>query len=324
MRTAKAITFIAAVLTALSESPEIRAQEAYPAKPVHFVVAFAPGGIVDVIARLLAPALSEAWKQPVIVENRAGAGGLIATKAVLRSPRDGYTVLVHGTAIAVTPNLDRQAGYQIEKDLIPVIDAASSPDMILAYPGLGAKTLQEAIGKARSGKLSYSSPGTGTPPHLSAEYLFKVLAKVDVTHIPYQAIGQAVGAGISGDVQFVSLTAASARAHVKSGKLVPLVVMSDRRVGFMPGVPTVAEAGLPSLEDRTWVGFFLPAGSPREAVKRLNSDIARLLETPSVRERLVSLGFDAVGGSPEEFADYLSRESAKWARIVKETGASID
>ncbi|HXZ54277.1 MAG TPA: tripartite tricarboxylate transporter substrate-binding protein [Burkholderiales bacterium] len=315
----KAFALLAAALAALT-APLSRAEQPYPAKPVHFVVGAAPGGIVDVIARLLAPKLSASWGQPVIVENRAGATGLMATKAVLRSAPDGYTVLVHATAVAVMPSLNADAGYRLE-DLVPVIDAASSPDTILAYPGLGATTLKQAIDKARSGKLTYSSPGAGTPPSLSADYLFKVLAKVNVTHVPYQGVAGAVGAGMSGEVQFVTLTAASARPQVKSGKLRPLVVMSSRRIALMPDVPTVAETGLPAFEDQTWVGFFLPAGSPREAVARLNADIGRLLDTPDVRERLAALGFDPVGGSPEQFEAFLKQESAKWARIVKETGA---
>jgi tripartite-type tricarboxylate transporter receptor subunit TctC len=323
-RKMKAIVLIAAALTTLTAPVVSRAQRAYPAKPVHFVVAFAPGGIVDVVARLIAPRLAEVWGQPAVVENRAGAGGLLGTIAALRSAPDGYTVLVHGTAVAVTPYLSPNAGYKLERDLVPVIEVASSPNMILAYPGLGAVTLQQAVDKARPGKLNYSSPGPGTPPHLSAEYLFKSLARVNVTHVPYQAVGQAVAAGIAGDVQFVSITAASARSHVKSGKLRALAVMSSRRVATMPEVPTVAEAGFPAFEDYTWVGVFLPAGSPQEPVARLNADIEQLLATQDLRERLAALGFDPVGGSPAQFAAYLKRESAKWARVVKETGAKAD
>ena len=320
----KTILWIAVTFITLISPVASQTQGTYPAKPVRFVVAFGPGGIVDVAARLIAPKLADAWGQPVVVDNRAGAGGIVGTITVLRSAPDGYTVLVHGTAVAVAPRLNPNAGYELERDFLPVINLASSPNMILAYPGLGAATLQQAIDKARAGTLSYGSPGSGTPPHLSAEYLFRSLAKVNVTHVPYNAGPRAITAGIGGEVQFVSITMASAMPYVRSGKLLALAVMSSQRTAAMPEVPTVADSGFPPFQDYTWVGLFLPKGSPQEAVARLNADIEKLLATQDVRDRLVALGFEPVGGSPAQFAAYVKQESAKWARVVKETGAKAD
>ena len=320
MKTSRLLALLACVLFA----PVASGQGAYPNKPVRIIVAFAPGGIADVAARLVAAKMSESWGQNVIVENRAGGGGSIGVVAAARSAPDGYTVLATTTSIAVNPSLSANAGYEIDKDLVPVINLASSPNLFAAYPGAGATTLRQFIDKAKSGKLNYGSAGSGTTPHLSAEYLFKILAKVNVTHVPYKGAGPAVAAAVAGEVEVASVAMPPVVPQVKAGRLIGLAVTSNKRVAALPDVPTVAESGFPGFEDYTWVGFFMPAGSPPEAVNRFNSEINKLLATQDMKDRLAALGFEPVGGSPAEFGRYVTAEVQKWAKVVKDTGAKAE
>jgi len=314
-------TLAAAALAGVFAAP-LAAGAAYPDKPLRLIVPFAPGGVADVVARSLQNKLSEALGQPVVVENRGGAGSVVGTAAAVRAAPDGYTALLTTTAVAVNPSLNPNAGYDVVKDLVPVINIASSPNILVATPGLGATTLPQALEKARAGGLNFSSPGVGTTPYLSSEYLFKSLAKVSVTHVPYKGGGPALAAGIAGEVQLVAIPLPPAAPHVKAGKLVPLAVTSRERLKAWPNVPTVAESGFPGFEDSTWVGVFFPAGTPAEAVNKLNGEIARLLAQPEVRQQLVDLGFEPVGGSQASFASYVAEEAVKWAKVVKETGAT--
>ena len=313
-----------AVLGCALFAPAVLGQGAYPNKPVRIIVAFAPGGIADVAARLVAAKMSESWGQNVVVENRAGGGGSIGVVAAARSAPDGYTVLATTTSIAVNPSLSANAGYDIDKDLVPVINLASSPNLFAAYPGAGATTLRQFIDKAKSGKLNYGSAGSGTTPHLSAEYLFKILAKVNVTHVPYKGAGPAVAAAVAGEVEVASVAMPPVVPQVKAGRLIGLAVTSNKRVAALPDVPTVAESGFPGFEDYTWVGFFMAAGTPPEAVNRFNSEINKLLATQDMKDRLAALGFEPVGGSPAEFGRYVTAEVQKWAKVVKDTGAKAE
>jgi tripartite-type tricarboxylate transporter receptor subunit TctC len=313
-----------ALLAALVPTWAFAQSAAYPSRPVRFVVAFAPGGIADVAARLIAQKLGDAWGQPVVVENRGGAGGNVGTNTVARAPPDGYTVLVTTTSIAVNPSLYKNPGYDLEKDLVPVIEMASSPNLIVTHPSLGVNSLQELIANAKSGKLNYATAGAGTTPHLTAEHLFRIRAGVDVAHIPYGGAGPAVAAVVAGQVEIGSVAMPPAVPMVRAGRLRGIAVTSSKRIAALPDVPTVAEQGFPGFEDYTWVGLFMPAASPPEAVARLNAEIDRLLATADVKERLAALGFEPVGGSPQQFAAYLRKELAKWAAMVKETGARVD
>jgi tripartite-type tricarboxylate transporter receptor subunit TctC len=314
-------SLIAALLCAVAP---LASAQSYPAKPVRFVVAFAPGGPADIIARLVGAKLGESWGQPVVVENRAGAGGNLATAAVAKAPADGYTVLVNTSALAVNASLVPDPGYDAHKDFAPVIVVASSPNIILAHPGSGVRTLADALALGRQKGLNYGSAGNGTTPHLSAEYLFKVLAKIPTTHVPYKGAGPALTAALGGEVPVVSVAMPPSVPHVKAGKLVALAVTSTKRVAVLPDVPTVAESGFPGFDDYTWVGLFLPAASPGAAVERLNAEVGKILAAPEVKERLASLGFEPVGGSRGEFARYLKKELAHWGRVVKETGAKAE
>jgi tripartite-type tricarboxylate transporter receptor subunit TctC len=297
---------------------------AWPQKPVRFVVAFPPAGIADIIARPVAQKLSDAWGQPVVIDNRGGASGNIATRLVAKAPPDGYTVLVHVSGYAVNPSLSTDAGYDPQKDLKVATFVARSPNVIVSAPKLAANSLAEAIVLAKAGKFSYGSPGAGTTPHLSAAYVFKVLARVDVVHIPFQGGGPALNAAMGGQVEFASVPVAPAVQLIKAGRVKGLAVTSKKRVTAIPDVPTVTEAGLPEVDHDTWVGLFLPAGTPPAVVTRLHAAVAAVLATPDMKDRLSALAFEAMGGKPDDSARYLAAEIKKWAEVVRQTGAKID
>ncbi len=297
--------------------------QAYPAKPVRVVVPFPAGGITDILARLLAQRLGEAWGQTLFVENRSGAGGNIGVVSVARAPADGYSVLVTTTSIAVNMTLSANPGYDLVKDLVPVINVASSPNMIITAQ-TGPATLRELIEKSKATGLIYGSAGAGTTPHLTAEYLFKNLAGLNVTHVPYKGAAPAVNAAIAGEVVAVSVAMPTAVPHIKSGRLRGLAVMSSTRVAALPEVPTVQELGFPGFEDYTWVGVFVPTGTPPGVVAKINTDINAFLGQADSRERLASFGFDPVGGTSEGFAKYINAEVTKWAKVIRETGAKIE
>ena len=291
-------------------------------KAVHIVVGFAPGATTDLVARLVAPKLSEAIGQSVIVENKPGAGGNVATQHVKRSAPDGYTLLVTSVAYAVNPSLYPNAGYDPFTDFVPVILAPSTPNIITVNPAVPVKNLQELIALARKEQLSYASSGIGTTTHLSMERI-KMAAKVDITHVPYQP-AQAVGAAVAGHTQISSTSMPPAVPQVKSGKVRAIAVTSAQRSPALPDVPTVNEQGLSGFDDLTWTAFFAPAGMPNDLVNRLNSEINRALSAPDVRERLNTLGLEWRSNTSGEFAAFLRSEVQKWAKAVKESGAKAD
>ena len=295
----------------------------WPAKPVRMIVPFPPGGITDILARLMAAKLGDAWGQSVVVENRSGAGGNIGVAQVARSAPDGYTVLVTTTSIAVNMTLTASPGYDVEKDFVPVINVSSSPNMIITNQS-GPATLRELIDKSRDAGLIYGSAGAGTTPHLTAEYLFKNLAGLKATHVPYKGAAPAVNAALTGEVIAVSVAMPTAVPHIKSGRLRGLAVTSNNRMAALPDVPTVQEAGFPGFEDYTWVGAFVPAGTPPAVVAKINADVNAFLAQAEVRERLAGLAFDPIGGTSESFARYLRAEVGKWAKVIRETGAKVE
>ena len=302
----------------------VQSQTAYPNKPVKFVVAFAPGGPADIIARLLGQRLSESIGQPVVIENRGGAGGNLASGLVAKAPADGYTLMINTSSYAVNASLSKNPSFDAEKDFVLASVVASSPNLLVSYPGLKAKSLQEIVAEAKSGKLNYGSAGAGTTPHLTAEYLFKVLGKVDVTHIPFQGAGPALAATMGGQVEMASVALPAAVEMVKGGKVRGLAVTSNKRVASMPDVPTVAESGFPGFEDYTWVGVFAPSKTSPEIVNYLNLEIGKILRSADFQAKLAGVGFEPVGGTPKEAGDYLKVEINKWAKIIKETGVKVD
>jgi tripartite-type tricarboxylate transporter receptor subunit TctC len=312
---------LAAALLA-SASLALAQPATYPSRAVRVVVPFPPGGPSDVVARMLAQHLGEKWGQQFLVENRTGAGGNVGVASVVKTPPDGYTVLVTTTSMAVNVTLNAQAGYQI-RDFAPVVNIASSPNMIVTGTA-GARSLRELIDASRAGGLVYGSAGTGTTPHLTAEYLFKTLAGLRVTHVPYKGAAPAVTAALAHEVPAVSVAMPAAVPFIRAGRLRGLAVMSERRALSLPEVPTVQEAGFPALEDYTWVGVFVPAGTPPEIVAKLNLEANAFLARAETRERLAALAFEPVGGTPGRFAAYLDSEVAKWARVIRETGAKVE
>jgi len=291
-------------------------------KPVQIVVGFGPGATTDTVARIAAQKLQEALGQAFVVENRPGAGGNLATQQVKRAAADGYTVLVTSVAYAVNPSLYANAGYDALKDFAAVALGPSTPNIIAVNPAVPAKNLAELIDLARKQPLSYASSGIGTTTHLTMERL-KTAAKVDITHVPYQP-AQAVGAAVGGHTQISSTSMPPAVPQVKAGKLRAIAVTSAQRSPALPEVPTVNEQGYSGFDDLTWVGFFLPAGTPAETVNRLNAELNRAFAAPDVREKLGQLGMESRQNSPADFAAFLREEVAKWAKAVKESGAKAD
>jgi tripartite-type tricarboxylate transporter receptor subunit TctC len=298
--------------------------QAWPNKPIRFVVAFAPGGPADIIARLLGQKLGEALGQSILVENRGGAGGSIASAAIAKAEPDGYTLLINTSAYAVNPAMQRNIPFDSEKDLTLSVLVASSPNIIVATPNLPAQNLKELLVAAQSGKYNYGTAGAGTTPHLTAEYLFKVLSKVSITHIPFQGGGPALNAAMAGQVELTSVALPPAVELVKAGKVRGIVVTGSKRAAALPLVPTVAESGFPGFEDTTWVGVFAPSRTPPEIIARINLEVNTILKNPEFQSKLASIGFEPMGGTSAEAAEFLKTELSKWARVVRETGAKAD
>ena len=310
------------LFSALLAAMPALAQDWPKARPLHIVVGFGPGATTDLVARLVQPKLQEALGQTVIVENKPGAGGNVATQQVKRAAADGYTLLVTSVAYAVNPTLYPSAGYDPFTDFVPVILGPSTPNIITVNPAVPAKNLQELLALARKDKLSYASSGIGTTTHLSMERL-KMAAKVDITHVPYQP-AQAVGAAVAGHTQISSTSMPPAVSHVKSGRVRAIAVTSAQRSPALPEVPTVNELGFSGFDDLTWTAFFVPAGTPADLVNRINSEVTRALSAPDVRERLQQLGLEWRSNTSGEFAAFLREEVQKWAKAVKDSGANAD
>ena len=293
--------------------------QGYPTKPVRLVVPFPAGGAVDTVARTLGQKLGETWKQQVLVENRAGAGGNIGTDAVAKAPPDGYTILMTTHGHAISPNLYRKLPYDPVKDFTPVTQLTSSFLLLVANPSLPAASLKEliALAKARPGSLNYGSTGLGAPPHLVTE-LVKIMAGIDMAHIPYKGDAPLFTALLGGEVQVAFVPPVTGLPHVKGGRLRALAVTSARRSPTLPDVPTVAEAGVPGFEYSGWLAILAPAGTPREIIGKLNGDIVKVVAVPEMRDRFLGWGYEPVAGAPEAFAGRLRADIARYARVIKE------
>lgn len=311
-----------AALLALAASAALA--QSYPSKPVHLLVAFPPGGPTDIIARLVSAKLGEAFGQPVVVENRVGASGNLATGEVARSAPDGYTLLTHSSAYVVNPSLYSNAGYDPDKDLVPVAVVAQQANIILVNASFPAKTLEELRKQVTTHKLAFASPGAGTTPHLTGVNLFQVRWKADITHIPFKGAGPAVAGMLAGEPPIGCMAGSGPMSNIKSGKFRALAVSSSHRLPQMPEVPTLDELGYKGMEDYTWVGIFAPAGTPADVAQKLNDAILKIVRMPDIRERFDTLAFEPTAQPLRETADYVRSEVAKWAKVVKETGAKVD
>ena len=299
------------------------AQPAYPNKPLRFVVAFGPGGIADTIGRLVGQKLSERFGQNVVVDNRAGAGGIVGAKLVTAAAPDGYTLLVITAAIAVNAWASKEA-VDPRTQLTPIALAASAPTIFAVHRSVTAKNLMDYVRNAKSGRLTYSTAGVGTTEHLTSEYVFKTATGVHATHVPFQGGVAPVTAVLGQQVDLTTTTVPTAYPFIKDGRLRVLAAASRQRIPALPDVPTLAEAGFADFENASWIAFFAPAGTPAAISGTLNAEINDALRKPDVRERLATLGFDLQLGSQREFADYVNSEVAKWARVVKTIGITFD
>jgi tripartite-type tricarboxylate transporter receptor subunit TctC len=316
----------AALFAVLALTVAGAAAQTYPAKPIRLVVPFPAGGTTDILAREVGQRLSASLGQPVVIDNRPGAAGNIGSELVARSAPDGYTLLMATVGThAINPNLYSKLPYDHVKDFAPVILVASVPNVLEVTPSLPVNSVADLIklAKEKPGQINFASSGSGTSIHLSGE-LFKTMAGVDMTHVPYKGSAAALTDLIGGQVQVMFDNLPSSLPQIKAGKLRAIAVTSAQRAPALPNVPTIAESGLPGFEAGSWFGVVAPAGTPPAIVARLNADVDQWLQTPDAKEKLLAQGAAAVGGSPEQFAAYIRAETEKWARVVKASGAKVD
>jgi tripartite-type tricarboxylate transporter receptor subunit TctC len=310
----------------LSTQDSAHAQPAYPAKPVRLIVPFPPGGGTDILARVIGNKLTEALGKPVVVENRPGAGGNIGVDLVAKSAPDGYNIVIGQTSnLAVNPTLYADLPYDPQKDLAPISLVADAPLVMVVPANSPFKSLGDVIAaaKAKPDDVTFASPGNGTVSHLSGELLQKA-ANVKFQHIPYKGASQALTDLMGGQVQTYMSSIPTALAQIKGGKLRALAVTSTKRVPELPDVPTVVESGFPGFESSTWFGLLVKAGTPEPIVKRLNTEVLRVLQLPEVRGKIAAEGATVLSGSPDQFAAFLKDEIAKWGKVVKESGAKVE
>jgi tripartite-type tricarboxylate transporter receptor subunit TctC len=321
----KATIVVAASVALIWASPPAHAAE-YPTKPITLMIGFAPGGPSDVMARILTRKMEELLKQPLVIENRAGAGGSIAGAAVARAAPDGYTVLLAtGSLLAINVSLYKNLGYDPEKDFEPITVIGTQTNVLYTHPSLPATSLAELIAyaKANPGKLSFGSGGNGTPAHLAGE-LLKIEAKIEMTHVPFRGTGPALQAVIGGHVPMAYNPPPPLLPHIQSGAIRAIAITTLKRTAALPEVPTIAELGFPGFEATTWHALVAPAGTPSDVIATLHRAAIAALNDPDVRKALTDLGVDVVANTPEEFRAYLKAEIPKWAAIVKASGAKVD
>jgi tripartite-type tricarboxylate transporter receptor subunit TctC len=301
------------------------AEPPYPTKPIRFLVPFAPGGGNDYIARLIGGKLSEAWGQQVVIDNRPGAGGNIAAETVARSAPDGYTIFLFNSATAIAPSLYQKLAYDPLKDFEPVILIATSPFALVVHPSTPAQSVKEliALAKSKPGGITYASGGNGSSTHLAGEQ-FRQMAGIPLTHIPYKGAGPAFVDLIAGQVTMYFSSIPPALPHIKSGRVRALAVSSEQKTQLLPELPTIAESGVPGYESAASYGLVAPMRTPASIVNKLNAETAKILKDADVRSRFVSQGLDIAGGTAQDFNRYMRAEIAKWAKVIKASGAKVD
>ena len=306
---------------ALAQSASPRAAQAYPAKPIRLIVPFPPGASSDVVGRMLGQKLTEQLGEQVIADNRPGAGGNLGIGVAAKSPPDGYTIVIATASIAVSPSLYANLAYDAVKDLAPVARLALIPNVLLVHPSVPAKTLRQFISLARAhpGKLNFGSGGAGTTNHLANE-LLKSLEKINMVHVPYKGVTQAMVAMTGGEVDEVVMPITTALPQIRAGKVRALAVLTERRIAVLPDVPTTKEAGVDSLTMPLWYGMFAPAATPRDIVARLSRELVQALEAPDLKKRLAALGVEAWPGTSGQLGDLMRSEIARFAAIVRNAG----
>lgn len=314
------LIYLAAVLAG-----PVLAQAPYPSKSVRFILPFPPGGGTDTLGRAIGNRLSEALGQQVVMDNRPGGGANIGAEIAAKSPPDGYTLFMVTTAHTVNATLYRNLGYNLVRDFAPVSLLASTAQVVVVHPSVPVKSLKEliALAKSRPGDLQFASSGSGSAPHLAGE-LFNSMAGITMLHIPYKGGGPAVVALVSGEGAVGFTTTPSVIHHLKSGRLRGLAVTSAKRSPFLPGLPTVQEAGVPGYEAGAWYGMLVPTGTPKDVIARLHADALKALAKDDVKARLDATGLAPIGSTPEEFGTHIGSEVVKWGKVVKATGMRVD
>ena len=307
-----------AIAASLTVAVSASAQN-FPTRPVRIIVPFAPGGAVDTVGRMVGQKLGDAWKQPVVVENRPGAGGIIAADMVAKSPPDGHTTLLATIALAVTPSTYRKLPYDPHKDIVPLTQITAHPLVLSVNPKLGVGSFAQLINlaKAKPASISYGTTGTGTSTHLLIEMLNLAL-KTDFLHIPYKGDAPQVAAMLGGEVQLGLVAVISVINHIQGGRLRPLGVTGSKRSALLPDVPTMAENGVAGFETGSWMGLFVPAGVPGETMARFQQEVAKVIALPDIRERFAKQGFEGIGNTPQEFNARFQADAATYARVVRD------
>ena len=315
-----------ALLATLSVAFALHAygQDAWPTRPVRMILPFPPGGGTDILGRLIAERLSAGIGQPVVTENRGGAGGNVGAEAAARSAPDGYTIVLVAPSLAISPTLYSKINYDPVKDFAPISLVATVPNVMVTQPSLPGQ-LQEFIAfvKAKPGALNFGSGGAGTSNHLAGE-LFNIVTGARLVHVPYKGVNLAMQDVLTGNVHLVFIGIPAAAPHIKAGKLRALAIVAPQRSSALPEVPTVAEAGLKDFEVTTWYGILAPAGTPQSVVRRLNAELVKVMHAPEMKEKLTATGTEPLTSTPEEFAAYIKREIAKWGDVIRKAGVKAD
>jgi tripartite-type tricarboxylate transporter receptor subunit TctC len=321
----RAIAASAALIVSMLAATGDAAAEGYPAKPVRLIVPFAAGGPTDVIARIVAQKLTEAWGQQVVTENIPGAGGNTGVTMVARAPADGYTMLVVSTGFIVNPSMYAKISYDPVKDFAPITLVAASPNVVSVHPDFAAKSMKELVElvKSNPGKYSFAQPATGSTPHLAGE-LFKQKYALDLVTVPFNGAALAINSTIGGHTPIAFTALPPAMSNIRDGKLRGLAVLASKRSPALPDVQTNGEAGVPDLESDTLTGLVAPAGTPKEVIERWRGEIVKTVATPEVRERLEALGFAPVADTPDQFADRIKSEIARWGKVVRDANIRAD
>jgi tripartite-type tricarboxylate transporter receptor subunit TctC len=325
-KTVQAALAIVCTAFALSLGLAPAAAQNYPTRPITFLLGFAPGGPSDVMARILTRKMEETLKQPLVIENRPGAGGSIAAQTVARAEPDGYMVLLAtGSMLAINQHIYKNVGYDAEKDLEPITLLGTQTNVLYAHPSVPFRTLAEliAFAKANPGKLNFGSGGIGTPAHLAGE-LLKIEAKIEMTHVPFRGTGPSLQAVIAGHVQTAFNPPPPLLPHIETGAIRPIAVTTLQRSTALPNVPTVAESGFPGFEAMTWHSLMAPAGTPKEIVNKLHAAMMATLNDPQSRKQLTDLGVELVGSTPDELRAYIKAEIPKWGAVAKASGAKAE
>lgn len=315
----------AAAVAALSSSATHAQQAAYPVKPVRLILPFAPGGPSDIIGRLLSQTLTQQLGQPVLTDNRTGAGGNLGLELAAKAPPDGYTIVLASPTISISPSLYRKLGYDAQKDFAPISLVAEIPNIMIVHNSVPAKNLPEFIQLARRnpGKLNFGSSGLGSTTHLSSEIL-KTIAKLDMVHVPYKGQGLAIVALVSGQIDMIVMSVPAALGMVQANRVRPLAVLSPQRIASIPTVPTARESGLKGLELSVWFGILAPANTPSAIVNRLNTELHKALAAPDLRERFATAGVEPLTSTPEQLGDFIRSETVRYAKVIKDAGIVVE